>query len=815
MLPGYPVETVHGVTSYPDFVRLRPTASDSPDCVHSEELGFMKEALATFLVRRRWLLMVIGLGLALLAIPLAARLQLDRSIESLYASDNPLLLDYHVSKSTFGGDEFVIVAWKQPGLLRKSDGALSQQAAETIRALSNRLSRVGGINRVSTQDLSRVIDDAVRFAQDTAREGFGDNRVLSALARRTALHRQSDAIEFSRGILIGEDNQTTAIVLRLLPEAESPISRDETFKRIRAIAGENRYPTFVAGEPIQVHDAFYYVEEDGRILFRFSLALLGVVLMILFRSLRWVALPLLVTITAVLATRAMLAMIGAELSMVSSMLNSVVTIVAVATVSHVAVRYRSLRHELERVEALRETFRQLLVPIFWTSATTAAGFLALTSSDVVPVRSFGLMMALGTALVFLAVLLLVPQGAILLARKHEAAPLGPRKPTRLSRGLESLTDFALRHRVAILGLAIALLGVAAYGMSRMHVETDFSKNFRADSPIVLSLDFVENNLGGAGTWEVNFPAPPSLTNEHLAKVRDLAQRLRELSIDGKPAITKVVAIPDGLDMLPSGMTSEDPNENLKTIAQLQPEFAETLYNPGEERMRIVLRSEERQPSDRKRRIIESTQTLSREVFPEARTTGLFVLLTYLIDSLLRDQLVSFSLAGSALLGMIWIAFGRIWFAIVALLPNVLPILVLLGAMGLLGIPINIGTAMIASVSIGLTIDSSVHYFASYTRAREAGASVIEALRDTGRNVGVAIVFATLALSVGFSVLSISHFVPLIYFGLLVSLAMLGGLLGNLLLLPGLIPWGEPREAGLDQVGPPAGQPVPPPTEAPA
>src|SRR5690606_38469351 len=313
-----------------------------------------------------------------------------------------------------------------------------------------------------------------------------------------------------------------------------------------------------------------------------------------FRSLRWVVLPLLVTITAVFATRAVLALVGAELSMVSSMLNSIVTIVAVATVSHVAVRYRALRHELERLEALRETFRQLLVPIFWTSATTAAGFLSLTSSDVVPVRSFGLMMALGTGLVFIAVLLLIPQGTIIFARKKEAGALGPKNPSRLSRGLGSLTDIAIRHRLAILGLAVVLLGVAAFGMSRMHVETDFSKNFRADSPIVLSLDFVENNLGGAGTWEVNFPAPPSLNNEYLAKVRDLAQRLRDLSADGTPAITKVVAIPDGLDMLPSGMTSEDPNENLKTIAQLQPEFAETLYNPQEERMRIVLRSEERQ-----------------------------------------------------------------------------------------------------------------------------------------------------------------------------------------------------------------------------
>lgn len=201
----------------------------------------------------------------------------------------------------------------------------------------------------------------------------------------------------------------------------------------------------------------------------------------------------------------------------------------------------------------------------------------------------------------------------------------------------------------------------------------------------------------------------------------------------------------------------------------------------------MLRSDERQSADRKREIIESVGRTAREIFPAAKTTGLFVLLTHLIDSLLRDQLVSFSVAGAAIVAMMFMAFRRPWFAIVALIPNIMPIMVLLGAMGLLGVPVNIGTAMIASVSVGLTIDSSIHYFTSYRQARNAGRSVEESLRETGRHVGVALVFATVALSAGFSVLAVSNFVPLIFFGVLVSLAMLGGLLGNLLLLPALVP----------------------------
>ena len=119
-------------------------------------------------------------------------------------------------------------------------------------------------------------------------------------------------------------------------------------------------------------------------------------------------------------------------------------------------------------------------------------------------------------------------------------------------------------------------------------------------------------------------------------------------------------------------------------------------------------------------------------------------------------------------------------------PNVLPTLWLVGGMGWLGLPINIGTAMIASVSLGLTIDSSIHYLAGYQYAIKAGKPHRQALRESSTHIGRALVLSNAALVLGFSVLSLSNFLPLVYFGLLVSFAMLSGLLGNLVLLPCLM-----------------------------
>ncbi|MDA0284787.1 MAG: hypothetical protein O3B86_15685, partial [Planctomycetota bacterium] len=124
--------------------------------------------------------------------------------------------------------------------------------------------------------------------------------------------------------------------------------------------------------------------------------------------------------------------------------------------------------------------------------------------------------------------------------------------------------------------------------------------------------------------------------------------------------------------------------------------------------------------------------------------------------------------------------------LVALVPNVFPIVLVLGAMGWIGMPINIASAMIASVSMGLTVDNSVHYLSSYRRLRRDGVSTQEAIETTQTQVGRSLVFANIALVAGLSVLTMSQFIPLVYFGILVSVAMLGGLAGNLFLLPLLL-----------------------------
>lgn len=780
------------------------------------------------LLRWRGTLLLLSLVATALAWPMSRRLAFEQSIESLYATDNPHLRDFLTSRSTFGGDEFLIVAYADPKLFQPDSDALTDLASEQITSFAEQLSQVPGVRKESTQHLAQ----ALKFP-------YGREQIRKMVS----------------GILLGDDNQTTAIVLRLLQEKDSPVTRGETIAEVRKLAEAHDPPAMVAGEPAQIHDMFRYVEEDGRKLFLVSLAvlafvllllleviqwqlarrlaliallnwvswlpLLGIAIMLALVWLRWVMLTMLVVLVSIVWTEALLVLSGLRLSMVSSMLNSLITIIGVATSMHVLLFFREQHRTQSPEDALGQTILRLAKPVWWSIATTVFGFAVLVSSHINPVASFGLMMAVGTSVVLVAITVLLP-GCLLFGRLP-AEPPPSATDRHVANFLARITTWVEHHprRVAIASLLVA--GLAGLGFLRLRVETDFSKNFRANSPIVRALEFVESRLGGAGTWEVNFPTPENIDTEFLDRVRTLADRLRREfgaapGEDHAGRLSKVVALTDGLDLIPERLpTLKFPfvktatfDERLELLNTFQVEFVSSLYNPEQRRMRLVLRSYERQPSESKLKLIAEVERLTHETFQDQvfffkltkadeivacppKSTGLFVLLTFLIESLMDDQWTSFFLSSVGITSMMWFAFRSLPIGLISLVPNLFPNILVIGAMGWLGLPINIATAMIACVSMGLTVDSSIIYIDGYLNARASGLRVHEALHETHRHVGRALVYTNAALMAGFSVLALSHFIPLVYFGLLVSLAMLGGLIGNLVFLPLLIGWWDGRK----------------------
>jgi predicted RND superfamily exporter protein len=244
------------------------------------------------------------------------------------------------------------------------------------------------------------------------------------------------------------------------------------------------------------------------------------------------------------------------------------------------------------------------------------------------------------------------------------------------------------------------------------------------------------------------------------------------------------------------------------MRRAMPEFSQALLtfdvdHSGLRWLRVMLRSREQTTASVKSRLIQQVTTTVaeftqrtewRELFddkiPEDRlrgeVTGYHVMLSRLVSSVLEDQWKCFGFATLGIFLIMLIATRSILFALAALVPNAMPIIVVLGVMGWMGIRVNMGAAMIAAVSMGLSIDSSIHYLLHYQRRLKAGDRPLKALRSAQENVGFAVVLATVALIAGFLALAVSEFVPTVVFGTLTSLTMLGGLFGNLVALPLLV-----------------------------
>jgi hypothetical protein len=735
--------------------------------------------LIDLVVRYRFAILATAVLASLLSVYPATQLKFNQSIESLYADDDFHLQDFLASKRLFGGDELVGVVYRDPDLITKAGLA-------RVRSLAGALSKVPGVKAESTQSLAGNLDAV-------------DVPIFKMIFRKEIEAFRTRVIELFRGILVGDDNQTTSVIVRLVSEQESPVPRAETIAAIREVAAKHQretgFVTHVAGEPVQIHDMFRYVQQDGAVLGWVSTLLLVVVILILFRSLRWVLLPILIVQATLVWTKAILYVSDVQLTMVSSVLESLVTIMGVATVMHMSLVYCELRREFDRVAALHRTLSLLAVDVFWVCATTAAGFAAELSSHVYPVQSFGVIMTLGSMLVLVAIATILP-GGVLLGR-HTADPDVSATDRHLGRWLGVLGGWIEKYPWRLLGACAVVTVLSLAGIYRIRVETEFSRNFRKSSPIVQAIEFVEEHLGGAGNWEINFPGPEELSDDYLERVRAFADELRELRTEGPnsaPAVTQVTAITDGIDLVPERifLLTFPLEKRIDLLGSFQPEFVSNLYNPAQRRMRIVLRSRERQPAQIKERLIRQVEELAERRFPadapadRPRATGLFVLLTFIVESLLGDQWACFGWGAVGIIGMMTVAYRSLRIGLISLVPNLLPIVFVIGTMGWLGLPINIGTAMISSVSMGLTVDASIFYISSFRRMQESGMTFFDALHATQHEIGRALIYSNAALILGFLVLTLSHFIPLVYFGFLVSVAILGGLVGNLILLPLLI-----------------------------
>jgi uncharacterized protein len=746
----------------------------------------------------RWPLLVLAIALAAVAWRPAQNVTFDRSIENMFSARDPVMGPFGRFKAIFGNQEVLLAVYEDSELLAEDGHGLKR-----LQEVSRRLNDVPGVR------------DVLSLAEINTLAGTINTNPLTKLTSKPAVLDEQNKLgqayrELFEGYTHSQDGRIAALACIIDPDevADAADPQRQIVDEIRKVLGDlpdDLEPGMVAGEPVMVVDGFRLVEEDGVRLGIWSTLLLSITLAVCFRSWRWLLAPLAVVQFAVLLTKALLAVLGLQLTLVSSMLTALVTVVGVATVTHLIVGFYEQRSEGKPADkGLINAATLLAWPILGAIATDMVGFGSLWWSSVGPVFDFGTMMVVGSLLVIPAIILIVP--ALALAG-HSSEPIAPQKvSSSLRRGLSWIVTIVAAHPWLVLILSLVAATLAILGSMRLTVETDFTNNFREESEIVRSYNLIESRLGGGGVWDVIVPAPEVIDQAYLDRVLLLEKRLREIQRQGdetegssEAALTKVISLADAIEAAKSEplLALLTPQQRLFGMSQALPNFTRTMLakdDQGQQWLRIMLRSRERLPAEWKKHTVAQVEAAVAEEFPRTaeqpagEVTGYHVLVIALVDSLLRDQWIMFLLSCLGIAVMMLVAFRSLTLAVLCLVPNVLPVLLVTGLMGWLGIRINMGAAMIAAVSMGLSVDSSIHYITAFRRGMRQGRTVRKALDDVQQTIGRAMFLSTVAILVGFGVLCLSDFIPTIYFGALAGLTMLGGLAGNLVILPLLLLW---------------------------
>ena len=753
-----------------------------------------------WIVRGRWLVLVLlalvsGLAAAELfrLDPAGVDLELDPSTEPLLPAGDPGQALYRSAVLDFGDDEVYVVAIEcgevfETRCLRLVDD-LSVEIAqlEEVRSISS-LMDVTSFRYVKEEDWVEVRPFIEEVPSDPAE--------LADLRRRAL----ADPV-YVRSI-VSEDARTAAINInfRRMTDAELIDSRlDERIVEILdRTLGREGLAFYVSGRPHFKTHVYQGMVRDIRFVLPLSIAVMAVVLWIFTGSLRGVLLPLAVSLSSILWTFGAMAFLGRSLTLLTGLVGPMLLAIGSIYGVHVLARYQEeARRSDTREEAALACLRHMLVPVTIAGLTTMLGFGALLITDVPAVFELGAFSALGIAGITLASLTGAPAVlAMLPVRAAPRARVAGRIEQRLDRALAGLARRVSRSANSVLVVASLVVVAAAFLVPRIVIDTDYLSYFEETDPVRSDFEAVNQLLSGAvplyivleGTGPGSFREPGV-----VRAIEEIQERVA--SVEG---VGRTLSFADSMRMLNRAFNSDDPAH--EKIPETRPGVTELLFmipktelqrfttvNHG--RSNVIIRTGEVGSSDILRLTAAVEEQIAQIDFPNsvtAQVTGNAILLARSADGIATGQPISVIIAALSIFVLVSIGLRSLGLGAVAMVPNLVPVLIYFGILGLGAAPLSLPTSLIGCMALGIAIDDTVHYIVRYRAERHRGAGPQAAAKLATRFVGRPIAITTAVLSLGFLMVTLSDFATLQEFGLLSALTMAICLVTDLILLPAIL-----------------------------
>jgi predicted RND superfamily exporter protein len=681
-------------------------------------------------------------------------------------------------------------------------------ALAMARAVGDALASAPGVRRVEGPDRAPILVPGKPPLPPLPRRLF-ENGTLAP--DREALAARARGDRLWRGSLVSEDGRTGALVIDVADtRGETAVAVWGAVERAIAPYEAKGWAFRAVGGPVEFVVAGGELQRAAHRLVPVMVGLVALGLVLLLRSPPSTA-ALLGTIgLAVLWAHGLLGWLGWGQNTITQILAPVLLVVGTCDGLHLIARFAAERAEAPAdasrpalEAALLRAVDDVAAPCVLMTLTTAAGFLSFVSSELSAFSRFGAIAAFGLGCSLVLAFSVLP---VLLLRFPPAPLAGARAAGTLEHALVRLAR-AVRGRAALVLVATGLLGAAAgVGLSRLSVEATFADLYGEHSRVVEWFGAVRERLRQPDTLELELIAPPGTD---LASPEALGALERAVQASGAlPYVGRVRSLLDPLAWANRLWTGDDPQLErpapsaranhflLDLLARDRGDPARRFADFEGGRLRVSLETDKPSGAQLDALVDGAAAAAAGALPPDWRVevTGPVALVRDMIDAIQRTQLSSFAQAWAAVALFVTLALRSVGAGLLVALTTALPVAATLGGMGLLGVRLDPGSAMVAAVVLGISDDDAIHFLTQYRRLRavgwEPGPAVEEAIVHTGR----AMVTTSLTLALGFSTLALSPWKSVASFGLLSALAILAALGAVLVVLPAAIYVGARQSA---------------------
>ncbi|MCB1615040.1 MAG: MMPL family transporter [Pseudomonadales bacterium] len=787
------------------------------------EAGF--GAWGLFAFRHAWAIIALSIVILGGMMTQLQYIRMDTSTEGFLHEDAPIRVAYNKFRHQFGRDERLLV------IVESENGVFQADFLEKLRDLHEDLAQ----NTPKLQDIKSIINARDTFGrenelvvQDLFEDWPDTSEKLEAIKQR-ALSNPNYINNF-----ISKDGKIATILIEndaysSIGQAFDPLA--ELDSRFDAVddESEDSYPPFLSGEenteivlaveailekhrqqglkiqvagtPLMVYLLMDILGKDMTKFTGLSIIVIALFLFLLFRRLAIVFLPLLVAILSMLFTVSFMACIDIPLSTAMQIMPSFLLAVGVGNSVHIFTAFfQAVNRGDGKQEALAHAMQHSGLAVVMTSLTTAGGLVSFITADVKPVADFGVITPLGiiSALIF-SIGLLPALIAVFPIKEGLRERETPSLALRFLLGCGHLAS--TRPWTVISGFA-AVLAVSAFYMIQVPFSHDPVKWFQKDHPFRVATETLNDRLGGGMFLEVlidtqkeNGIQNPVLLHK-IDEIYDYAATINENNI----YIGKTVSILDINKELHKALNEN--REAFYTIPDNQQLIAQELLlfeNSGADDLEELVDSQfSKARITMKLPFIDAInygpfqlkfEKKLKEIIGDSASvtvTGLMGMMGETLYALIFSMVKSYIIAFAIITPLMVMLIGSFRVGLVSMIPNLTPIIITLGLMGIFHIPLDTFTLLIGSIALGLAVDDTIHFMHNFQRYYKRSGNAEQAIHQTLQTTGQAIFFTSLVLSTGFFIFTLATMQNMIHFGLLTGFCIIMAFLSDVLLAPALV-----------------------------